>query len=311
MVYRLLIRKFFALHFLSLTTHNFFPSFLVERIISLNVFDCPRTPVQDYYSPRSPEQKEQDKVYHTTGIFIKASYFNHSCYPNARRSFIGDMIIVRATRDIPADSEILIWYVPPQPGRTWEQAQEGLQSWGFQCSCVLCQQDKKTTRKIRARRDALSEDLMAALLEPAGGDAPKAERLLAAIEKTYSAPAEDVPRLELRDPYFLLTRIYASENRPQDVIRTAFKFLSSVGCVIARRSSDSPNSSCEVLQWGLLENEGVEIWMQLWVACEKVAPHLCGRLEEYARISYKISIGEDQTFETVGKRARETMFEGV
>ena len=279
--------------------------------MSLNVFGCPRTPVQEYISPRSPEQQEREKVYHTTGIFIKASHFNHSCYTNARRSFIGDMIIVRATRDIPADSELFLWYAPPQSGRTWEMAQEKLQSWGFQCSCVLCQQDQKTTKRTRARRHALLEDLKAAILVPAGGGVLETERLLPVIEKTYSAPAEDVPRLELRDPYFLLTRMYAFEDRPQDVIRTGFRFLSCLGFVITHGSSDSPNSSCEVLQWGLLENEGVEIWMHLWAAYGKVAPHLCGRLEEYARISYKICLGEDETFaETVGKRARETMLGG-
>lgn len=288
-------------------------TFLIERIIALNVFGCPRTTLQDHFRSQSPEQQERETSYHTTGIFIKASHINHSCYMNARRSFIGDMIIVRAARAIPANSEIFFWYAAPEVGRTWEKAQHKLQNWGFQCSCVLCQQDKKTVKKIRVRRNALLQDLRATFLTPGGCDLPKAERLLAAIEKTYSAPAKDVPRLELGDPYLLLTRIYALQNKSQNVIQTAFKVLTSLGFVITHQSPDSPNSSSfKVLKWGLTTDEVIETWTHLWTAWGNVAPHLCKEAEEYARVSYKICIGEDETFdETVGKMARETMFGGI
>ncbi|KAK0506844.1 hypothetical protein JMJ35_010733 [Cladonia borealis] len=79
-------------------------TFLVDRIVSFNVFSCPRTSLENHSAKLTSEPH-----HHTCGIFIKASYINHSCYSNARRSFIGDIQIVRATRNIPAGSEIVFW----------------------------------------------------------------------------------------------------------------------------------------------------------------------------------------------------------
>lgn len=221
------------------------------------------------------------------------------------------MIIVRATRDIPADSEVFFWYAAPEAGRTWEKAQEKLQHWGFHCSCVICQQDKKTVKNIRAKRNGLLGDLKAAFQ---AGDLPKAERVLAAAEKTYSAPARDVPRLDMSEPYLILTRIYASQDKPQNVIQTVFKVLTSLGFVITHPSSpDSPQSSSfDVLQWGLAEDHVVEVWTHLWTAYAKVAPQLCKKAEECARVSYKICIGEDETFdEKVGRVVDQAILEGT
>lgn len=95
-------------------------TFLTERIIALNGFGCPRTTLRQHFSPGSAEQQEREENHHTTGVFITASYINHSCCSNARRSFIGDMMIVRAAKDIPADSEVFFWYNHPEPGCTWE-----------------------------------------------------------------------------------------------------------------------------------------------------------------------------------------------
>ena len=43
-----------------------------------------------------------------------------------------------------------------------------------------------------------------------------------------------------------------------------------------------------------------------------LAPGLCKKAEEYAKVTYKICIGEDDTFdETYGKLAHQAMFEGI
>jgi hypothetical protein len=41
----------------------------------------------------------------------------------------------------------------------------------------------------------------------------------------------------------------------------------------------------------------VEAWIHLRTAYVAVAPHLCQKAEEYARVAYKICTGEDVTFE--------------
>jgi SET domain-containing protein len=49
----------------------------------------------------------ENKKFHSCGVWPLASYINHSCFSNVRRSFIGDMMIVRATQDLRANTELL------------------------------------------------------------------------------------------------------------------------------------------------------------------------------------------------------------
>ncbi|KAL8713675.1 MAG: hypothetical protein Q9220_002201 [cf. Caloplaca sp. 1 TL-2023] len=288
-------------------------TFLIDRIISLNRFGCPRTSLESHISQITLKSQDQKKSHHTCGIFIKASYINHSCCSNARRSFIGDMQIVRATRNIPAGSEIFFWYAVPGPSHTYEKTQEKLENWGFQCACAMCQQSKKTKKNVLSRRLALLKDFEAAFGDRTiAADLPQAERLLEAIEKTYSAPAKDVPRLALWEHYLLLTRIYSSKNQQDKVIEMAWKVIISLGFTVKRHDPMSLKSPFEVEQWGSMTDSLIKTWVYLWTAYAQVAPDLCKKAEEYAKITYKICVGEDLTFdEKYGKLAHQAIFEGV
>ncbi|KAA8532961.1 hypothetical protein F0562_032922 [Nyssa sinensis] len=48
--------------------------------------------------------------YHGVGLWVLASFINHSCNPNARRLHIGDYLIVHASRDVKAGEEITFAY---------------------------------------------------------------------------------------------------------------------------------------------------------------------------------------------------------
>ena len=73
----------------------------------------------------------------------------------------------------------------------------------------------KTKKNVSSKRLALLKDLEAVLGSQTGADMPRAERILDAIEKTYSAPASGVPRLALWDPYLLLTHLQFEESARQ------------------------------------------------------------------------------------------------
>lgn len=136
------------------------------------------------------------------------------------------------------------------------------------------------------------------------------EKLLAAIEQTYTAPAAAVPRLTLWDPYLALTRIYASIDEPEKTITTAWKVLAALGFVV-KRDTSSVLSPFQVEQWGLMADPLIETWVHLWTAYECLlprSPELCNKAEGYARTTYKICIGEDETFEEkVGRVAKEAI----
>ncbi|KAL9609961.1 MAG: hypothetical protein Q9167_005313 [Letrouitia subvulpina] len=287
-------------------------TFLVDRIISLNGFGCPRTSLESHSASMTSKSTDQPIPHHTCGIFIKASHINHSCYGNSRRSFIGDMQIVRATCTIPAGTEILYCYARPGDTDPHDKRQEKFQNWGFRCTCAICEQSKKTKKSVLNQRRALLEDLKAASGNGTAVNLPRIERILKAIEKTYSAPASEVPRLALCDPYLLLTRMYTSMQQQNKVIETAWKVITSLGFVIKREDPQSLNSPFEIAQWGLVDDCLVQAWVHLWTAYAQVAPNLCSKAEKMAKIAYKICIGEDDTFdEKYGQLAHRAMFEGM
>ncbi|KAL2040023.1 hypothetical protein N7G274_007426 [Stereocaulon virgatum] len=285
-------------------------TFLVDRVISLNVFGCPRSSLESHF--QKAEQQEKDRGYRTCGLFIKASYINHSCASNSRRSFIGDMQIVRASRNLPAGTEVNFWYHAPDDTITYEQMQNKLESWRFRCICKICEHMKNTKKNVRVKRAALLQDLAVALNNPDSADLPKAERLLATMQKTYTAPATEVPRFALRDPYLVLTRLYNSQKQHDKAIQTAWKFLDSLGFVVKRQDPSWLKSAFEVEQWGLMTDSVVEIWVHLWTAYAHLAPDLCKKAEEIAKISYKICVGEAETFDQkYGKIAHQAISEGL
>lgn len=48
-----------------------------------------------------------------------------------------------------------------------------------------------------------------------------------------------------------------------------------------------------------MEDYVVEAWVHLWVAYAQLAPELCKEAQSYARIAYKICVGEDWTFDRI------------
>lgn len=137
------------------------------------------------------------------------------------------------------------------------------------------------------------------------------EKLLAAIEQSYTVAAAAVPRLILWDPYLALTRFYASIDKPEKTITIAWKVLAALGLVV-KQDTSSVLSPFHVEQWGLMADPLIETWVHLWTVYERLfprKPELCNKAEAFARTTYKICIGEDETFEEkVGRVAKEAIY---
>jgi hypothetical protein len=73
--------------------------------MTYNVFGCPDTSLNTHKDILASASREPTE-FGSCGIWTKASYLNHSCVSNARRAFIGNMMVVRATRDLAADTEL-------------------------------------------------------------------------------------------------------------------------------------------------------------------------------------------------------------
>lgn len=223
------------------------------------------------------------------------------------------MQIVRATRNLPANTEITFWYCGPDSMLSYQQTQDRFKTWGFICICCICEHAKSTPKKDLTKRKALLEDLKDAFSARPAANLAKAERLLAAIEKTYSVPASTAPRLTVWDPYLLLTRFYNAQKNPLKTIETAYKVLESLGYMIKRQDPASLTSTFEVQTWGLMQDRVIETWVHIWIAGYAVGASAMGKqAKEYAKIAYRIVVGEDKTFgESYGKLGHGAMFEGV
>jgi hypothetical protein len=272
--------------------------FLVERIMTYNVFGCPDSSLNTHKDILASASREPTE-FGSCGIWTKASYLNHGCVSNARRAFIGDMMVVRATRDLAADTELTFWYQNPD-GVSFMKLQKKLKSWGFVCDCAICNDERTTKAAVFAQRGKLLEQLKK-LCGSSQQRAPSTERfeqLLKALDATYVRPTADVPRLALWDPQLLLVRIYISRNNVVKSLQWISKVLSTLGFTVV--GVDRSSTSFEIQRWGLVIDHLVEIFLHARTAFNAAgSPVDSRRAEEYARVAYKIVVGEDDSFESV------------
>ncbi|XP_057777201.1 methyltransferase FGSG_00040 [Salvia miltiorrhiza] len=74
--------------------------------------------------------------YQGVGLWILASFINHSCDPNVRRLHVGDHMVVHAARDVKAGEELTLAYFDVLAPR--EKRREMADNWGFVCRCKRC-----------------------------------------------------------------------------------------------------------------------------------------------------------------------------
>lgn len=266
--------------------------------MSLNSFGCPLSSLnrhKDVGKIKNPP----GSAFHSCGTWIQASYINHSCTSNVRRSFIGDMMIVRAICDLEEGTELFFWYHCPEKGNS-NDTKNKLKYWGFECECPICSDDKVTPLSTQRQREVLRKSLEKTFRETAlgNGNVQKIERLLDELNQTYSQPADKVPRLLVWDMQLLLAHGYASRNKTRQVIVAAGKVLISLGFIIT--GVDSSQAPLAISRWGMLVDHLVEIFMLLRNAFVLANNTMnSDRAGEYAKTAYKMVVGEDVSFDIV------------
>ncbi|KAJ5312810.1 hypothetical protein PENANT_c007G08348 [Penicillium antarcticum] len=278
-------------------------TFLVGRIIQLNCFGCPLSSRESHMSAMRNDEtaKKSNEQFHSCGIWRLASYVNHSCFSNARRSFIGDMMVVRATKDLAPGTELTFWYKSPFT-RDSKGDPMDLGHWGFECDCAICQEIQKTDKTVMSKRTRLEADLQK-LFNLGAKHSSRIEKSISGLAETYTQLASVVPRLALWKPCLSLAAIFAASHKPKRTVEFGLKALESLGYVIdGGKLPHAAGTPLSVKEWGLMTDGVVGCWMILSGAYETVAPGLEAQAKQYARISYRICVGEDSTFEeTYGK----------
>lgn len=275
------------------------------KIIQLNSFGAPRASYKSSITDPSGKKNGEPKAHTTCGIWPIASRINHSCVTNCRRSFIGDMMIVRACKNMEAGTELYFGYHHPLANETFEETQKKLGNWGFICGCALCLEKKSTSRNTVRERETLRRSL-ALVLKPSASMAQltQAMNILENLEKTYTSRqnAPLLPRIELWDPYFALGYGLVAKGKLADGLEMLLKGLEALGYVIVacppREVSHNKNKKkamLEIKRWGDVVEVGVEIFLAMMHTYRELAPELCNVAKEYAGVFYSICYGEKET----------------
>ncbi|EAQ92037.1 hypothetical protein CHGG_00272 [Chaetomium globosum CBS 148.51] len=133
------------------------------------------------------------------GLWPWAALINHSCIPNSEREFVGDLMVIRATKNIAKGEEIVHSY---DESGVYDDRQRALMTtWGFECSCALCAVEKAEDPTVLEKRRTLTKEVYA-FLKSVGSSAnrklatSKAKRLAKTIDETYDEKKyRGMPRL--------------------------------------------------------------------------------------------------------------------
>ena len=115
---------------------------LITQIIPKNILDNAESLVQDIFLREICNgfcfwDTSYEK--YAQAIIPTASYFNHSCYPNAFKMNVDGKVLIYSLREIAEGEEISISYVPHDYDQTTRL--EILSTYfGFACRCIRCQQ---------------------------------------------------------------------------------------------------------------------------------------------------------------------------
>ena len=210
-------------------------SIQVHDITHLNCYGCPSV------KSRMEATSETSSGHSSTGLWVQTSRINHACNGNAMRAFIGDMMIVRATRAIAEGEEILMPYRLPHVDNAATQM-EIERAWGFRCDCALCMAEAQSSSRQCRKRMKLTADLESLIKDdhrppndsPARVEAAYLETLCMKLEATYPMPAfATMPRLALVAPQLLLCRSYGQSGLRKELLKTASSLLRNMGYIVS------------------------------------------------------------------------------
>lgn len=252
------------------------------------------------------------------GLWKAASYANHSCLPNATWSWVGDLLVLRATRPIEDGEKVTISYLQSSANPK-SRRQRLNDEYGFTCSCALCVADAsastedialreemvKRTKTIKGTVRLISRDF-------SSKEQTDLQTVVKTLFKSYDTTAyKGLPKLALAKPLMLMAQSHlyqATENAISDqaalgrVINCLLDALEvGLGIKLLQHLS---SSYCE-LQLGPsshVSSLAVESLIMLaeihhmFNTCGLLGKQRSGPLKFCAKQVYRILYGEDSTF---------------
>ncbi|KDQ17930.1 hypothetical protein BOTBODRAFT_143664, partial [Botryobasidium botryosum FD-172 SS1] len=196
-----------------------------------------------------------------SALYLLPSLFNHACAATANWYHFGEVMVIRAVRDLEEGEELTIAYVE---GHTAWERQAALKKHRFTCSCPLCDADRKDGEAACGRRSELmlkagaQRSLAEGTLNLAG-----VRKYVCEVEGTYASargpvrPASSRARQRLADAYLALTNKTSDHISLVQSIAMRMATLEGLGMIILDKSVVGPISTPECPE--PLAGEGVPI----------------------------------------------------
>lgn len=223
---------------------------------------------------------------------------NHDCIGNSITSFIGDMMIVRAARDIQVDNEITIRYEAQSLMDTKEDVNKKFNKFEFACLCAWCEDIRHMPKPIWDKREELPSamGLVASVKQSIDAYLTNGDRVLTAAQVLYARPAIEVPRVLLHYPQFILVRRAMDNDKFKQAVLFVDKALAHLGFVVS--GADGTQTDFTVVRWGYMTEMVVASFICARSAFMKLLLwKKAQQAEECAKIAYRIMVGEDASFD--------------
>ena len=271
--------------------------FQTAVIVEHNSFACPAVRSSDLARKGSLAGEPMG-----IGMWNTAAFINSACDGNARRSYIGDMAILRATKPIPRAAEILMPYVAADVDNHVTQAQYR-RVWKYTCACPICHAEAQgpaderheRRRAIHAAKDLIRTSARAA---PDRATTARAERLLTRIERTYTHPAcATTARLGPVDLGIWLGRAYRVSGAWAAMAHVAARTLRNLGYGVDADVVGGAEGRAVAREHCHACGEAIEAAMQVACAAGRLGrAAVAARFERLARLEYVTLHGELRGF---------------
>jgi tetratricopeptide (TPR) repeat protein len=211
-------------------------TFQVQSIIEQNSFSAPDLRPVKAGSTTGTNKAAETDTETSVGVWMHASRINHACGANTNRGFLGDLMLIHATRDIAAGEEITMRY--PLPEADLDKRRDLLKmAWRFTCNCALCSAEVSGTPVQRARLKTLLGTVETFLAKSKMKQRQLANEVLVTGERLYRdviaaydtfMPA-NMPRLGLIDLALWLSQAYTIQGRREPTYQKALEALEYAG----------------------------------------------------------------------------------
>ncbi|GAA6013669.1 hypothetical protein JCM10207_004811 [Rhodosporidiobolus poonsookiae] len=219
---------------------------LEDKAVDIDIARIEAISIANRYGITTAKDDKVRSLDSSSGLFLNASLFNHSCAPNALWTACDDIMIVRARAPIAAGEEVFVAYINTEADR---KHRTDVLSGHFDtgCTCELCQDDSRDGRTALARRKKLLVERFAPIQNAFESFEGRPTRrmldtqrkmlapLVADLEKTYGASHGPV-RPDLVHPYHVLAELHYPDDADFAAQANAYtlKSLEAGGAVIAR-----------------------------------------------------------------------------